>query len=617
MPGPLHVDAGTQTLHNDRRQRQARLRKARRVAFAGVVALLATAVAVSLAYAGSVGSLAGGVRIAGIDVGGESADDAVRALQRRSAAVIDRPVVFLAGDQRFEFTARQLGVTVDWRAAVDDARRDGGGFGPLRGFRRLVLRLSGQDISPPVSAYEAAVASAVSALAANVDRPQVPAAIVLKGLEPSIIPGRPGRMLDQAAAREVLLSALASFERGRTVVLPQRRQNVRVTTASLTPVLERLRTMLSGPVQLRYGSAYTAVTPRQLAAMIEVPEPGSRALQVGGPAAERILDRLTKLVDRPPTSATFSLGADGLPVVVPAVPGLTLDRAATGRSLLRAAASPTERVGELVVATATPSRTTAEATAMGIKEIVGSYETTYGGIANRLHNVRLVAGLVDDHYIAPGATFSFNRTTGERSAKRGFLEAPVIINGELQNGIGGGVCQVSTTVFNAAFEAGLPITERTNHALYISHYPLGRDATVDYPGTDLQFRNDTRHWIWLRAFIGSSSLRVTLFGTSPGRRVESSTTPLRAVGAVPVRRVPDPTLLKGETVVDTSVPSSPPLATSVHRVVYDAKGKVLYDSTWYSSYRGQPRVVHVGTKPKPKPVNKAAADKAGKIIALH
>ncbi len=78
----------------------------------------------------------------------------------------------------------------------------------------------------------------------------------------------------------------------------------------------------------------------------------------------------------------------------------------------------------------------------------------------------------------------------------------MIINGELQTGLGGGVCQVSTTVFNAAYEAGLPITARTNHALYISHYPLGRDATVNYPDIDLKFVNDTGHWLLLRTFVG-------------------------------------------------------------------------------------------------------------------
>ena len=158
---------------------------------------------------------------------------------------------------------------------------------------------------------------------------------------------------------------------------------------------------------------------------------------------------------------------------------------------------------------------------MGITGHVSSYETIYGGIANRIHNVQLVAHLVDDKLIAPGATFSFNGATGERSAAKGFLEAPVIINGELSTGLGGGVCQVSTTVFNAAYEAGLPITARTNHALYISHYPLGRDATVDYPDVDLKFVNDTPHWLLLRTFVGSSSLVVSLYGTPQHRRVVS------------------------------------------------------------------------------------------------
>ena len=102
----------------------------------------------------------------------------------------------------------------------------------------------------------------------------------------------------------------------------------------------------------------------------------------------------------------------------------------------------------------------------------------------------------------------------------------MIINGEVETGLGGGVCQVSTTVFNAAYEAGLPITARTNHALYISHYPLGRDATVDYPSVDLKFVNNTPHWLLLRTFVGSDSLVVTLYGAPQHRRVVSDAAPL-------------------------------------------------------------------------------------------
>src|SRR5207237_3419114 len=197
--------------------------------------------------------------------------------------------------------------------------------------------------------------------------------------------------------------------------------------------------------------------------------------------------------------------------IIPSRVGRKLNVAATSANLLAAALSHNQRTARVVVSTAKPGRTSRQARAMGIRGLVGSYETIYGGDANRVHNVQLVSRLIDGHLIAPGATFSFNRATGARTADKGFLEAPVIINGELQTGLGGGVCQVSTTVFNAAYEAGLKITARTNHALYISHYPLGRDATVDYPYVDLKFVNDTDHWLLLRTFVSSSSLTVSLY----------------------------------------------------------------------------------------------------------
>jgi len=241
---------------------------------------------------------------------------------------------------------------------------------------------------------------------------------------------------------------------------------------------------------------------------------------------------------------------------------------------------------------------------MGITGLVGSYETIYGGIANRIHNVQLVARLIDGKLIAPGATFSFNGATGERTADKGFLEAPVIINGELSTGLGGGICQVSTTVFNAAYEAGLPITSRTNHALYISHYPLGRDATVNYPDTDLKFVNDTPHWLLLRTFVGSSSLVVNLYGAPQNRRVQTETAPLRVLAPPPLEKKVDKSLDPGEVVVESyGVPAQ---ATSVHRRVYSQSGELLSDSTWSSTYSAEPKIVLVGPKKKKKP--KAATE---------
>jgi vancomycin resistance protein YoaR len=281
------------------------------------------------------------------------------------------------------------------------------------------------------------------------------------------------------------------------------------------------------------------------------------------------------------------------------VPGVGLDWPRSAAAVLAAAVSPAARSATLEVTTVRAKLTTSRARALGISGVVGTYETFFGGVPNRIHNVELVSHLIDGHLIAPGAVFSFNKTTGERNAAKGFLEAPVIVNGELQTGLGGGVCQVSTTVFNAAYEAGLPILARTNHALYISHYPQGRDATVDYPGIDLQFRNDTGHWLLLRTFVTPSSLVVTLYGAPLHRRVESETAPLLVTGPVPVKKVKDPTLLKGTQEIDQQ--GTPSMSTSVHRRVYDANGKLLYDDVFYSSYRGETQVMLVGTKPKPKP----------------
>ena len=227
---------------------------------------------------------------------------------------------------------------------------------------------------------------------------------------------------------------------------------------------------------------------------------------------------------------------------------------------------------------------------MGITTRVGRYETIYGGDPNRIHNVQLVAQLIDGKLIAPGATFSFNGATGARTADKGFREAPVIINGEVTNGLGGGVCQVSTTVFNAAYEAGLKITERTNHALYISHYPQGRDATVNYPDVDLKFVNDTPRWLLLRTYVGSVLARRRTLRAPLNRRVESVTNPLVDTGPPPLKRVPDPALFAGSTVVEES--GEPSRSTSVERKVYAGREAPLRQHVvlvlpWRASRRGR------------------------------
>jgi vancomycin resistance protein YoaR len=578
------------------RRRQAGRRVLRVVALTGIV-LAAVVTAVGFAYAGSPDRLAAGLRVAGFDVGGMTVPEARRLLEARAARLANVPVRFVADGRRFGVTPRQLGVRVDWTEALAAARDQGVGFGPLRGLRRLGVRIFGDDVAPSATYSGAAAAALVADLGRRVDQPAREPAVRLVGMRPQLVPGRTGLVLDRPAATRRMLAALASFSR-ETVTLPVRSDEPRVPDAALEPVLAQVRTALSAPVRLTLGSRRWQLQPWLTASLLRLPSEGRRTLEIGGPGADSYLRFLSRQIDRPASDARFVVsGATDSIRLQPSTTGLTLDKGRTEAAILHAALAPAGRRAVIRVAEAQPKTSTEDLEKLGITGLVGSYETVFSGIPNRIHNVELVSHLIDGKLIAPGAVFSFNGTTGERSAAKGFLEAPVIINGELQTGLGGGVCQVSTTVFNAAFEAGLPILERTNHALYISHYPLGRDATVDYPDVDLKFRNDTDHWLLLRAFVTSSTLKVLLFGAPQHRRVESTATPLRTTGPLPVKRIKDPTLPKGEKVIENS--GTPPLATSVHRLVYAPSGKLLYDDTWYSSYRADPRIIRVGTKPKP------------------
>ena len=549
------------------------------------------------AFAGSAKKLPAGARIAGVPVGGLEAGEARARLERRADRLRHVPVEFRAGGKKWMIRPSALGVEVDWRAGVEAARRQGEGFGPFQGLRRIGVRVFGTDIHPPTEVYEPALEFHVSKLGREIDQAHRDAALRLRGLQVAVEPGREGLSLDREAAPATIVHALAGFER-LPVELPVHRQSPSVTVADLNPVAAQVRTALSAPVTLALDNTRWRLPRWRIAGLLDLPDGGEQRVSIGGRAADRWFARLQRSVDRPATNADFQITSGGVEIT-PDREGLQLDAAAAAKAILAAALRRNGRVARLTVKRATAERTAAEARRMGITELVASYETIYGGEANRLHNVRLVAQLVDRTLIAPGATFSFNGATGERSADKGFVEAPVIINGELQTGLGGGVCQVSTTVFNAAFEAGLPITSRTNHALYISHYPTGRDATVNYPDLDLKFVNDTGKWLLLRTFVGSSSLTVALYGTSVHRRVESETAPLRVTAEPSVKRVADPERLVGETTLQDF--GEPARATSVHRRVYSSSGKLLSDDTWSSAYVSEPRVVIYGTKPKPKP----------------
>jgi vancomycin resistance protein YoaR len=580
-----------------RRKRAARKRLVWQWSVLVGVLLAIAILALSLGFAGSTKNLPAGTTIAGVDVGGLSSNEAISRLKGRYELLKTTPEVFMAGPRRWRIRPNEMILEVDWAAAVETARRQGDGFAPVRGLRRLGTRFFGTDVTPRARVSEAVLSHRLDIMGRRIDRPQRDAAIRFRGLRPEIVRGATGRTLNRQAAARLIVASLVSLDRA-SAILPVRIQQPDVTVADLEPAAEQARVATSGPVRLTLGPTRWRIPRWRIARLLDLPENGRTSLAIGGPGANEFFKRFRAEVDHPPRDARFVVMPSDRITIAPAQPGLQLDVDAAAKAILAAALSPTDRVARLKVATARPERTTREARAMGITGRVAGYTTYYGGDANRVHNVQLVAKLVDGATIAPGATFSFNDATGERSADKGFVEAPVIINGELQTGLGGGVCQVSTTVFNAAFEAGLPIVSRTNHALYISHYPQGRDATVNYPDIDLKFTNDTGHWLLVRTFVGSSALTVKLYGTPQGRRVEAETAPLEETGPATEKRIPDPTIWVGEKVLEES--GQPSRETSVTRRVYSRNGKLLSETTWSSSYRAEPNVYRYGTKPRPK-----------------
>ena len=571
-------------------------------------ALLVAIVAaiVGLAYAGSPQRLAEGVTIAGIDVGGMTVQEARAFLEERSRRLEDEPVTFTSGARQWEIRPRTLGVEPNWAAAVEAARRQGDGLGPIQGFRRLESRFFGADLNPPTQAYDAALSYQISLLAKEIDRAPRDASIRLRGLTPVIVPARTGRKLDPQAAETVLVRALASFDRP-PVGLPVTVTPPKVSAAALQPVLARAKLALSEPVRLVHGTTAFRVPRWRLATLLDLPENGARELKIGGAAATGYFAKLSTTVGHEPVDATFAVSGDTV-TVVPDRPGVGVDVPRTASALLDAALSRTNRQAGIVVSETPAERSAAEAEAMGITERMATYTTAYAGSSDRIRNLQLAVAALDGALIPPGGEFSFNERVGERTIERGYRAAPVIIAGEYEDDVGGGVSQVATTVFNVAWEAGLKITERNPHALYISRYQLGRDATVNYPDLDLRFVNDTKNWILMKGAYGGSGIAVSLYG-GERRRVESVPGELEVTGGPPIRREDDPTLERGKTrVVEEGTDAT---AVSVQRTVYDADGDVLRTENWPTSYRGEYRIVKVGTKPPPeKPKKKEQEGKA-------
>ena len=559
-------------------------------------AVLALVLIVGVVFSGSDARIAAGVEVAGVKVSGLTPEQAEKKLSERAASLADVPVTFTGGGRSWRISPKDLDLSVDWPATLAEARAAGDWPLPFRGLKRVAVRLFGAEVEPHADAYEAGLKFELGRIGASVDRKAESASIVLNGLTPRLEPARDGTKIDSQAAEATVVSALAGFSR-KSVVLPIHVDKAPVGTEELRPVLDDVRTAVSRRVRLGWHGTTWMVSRERLAKLLSLPRGGSKELTIGGPYATLYFKRLSRAFADPPKNAQFEVQSNRSVRVVRAHKGRVLDAPATASALLEAALSSGKRSAELVIKEAEPSLTTKEAKELGITRELVRYSTFYTGTADRITNLKLATTLLDGTRIAPGATFSFNKEVGPRTEARGFRSAPVIIGGKYEEGIGGGVSQVATTVFNAAWEAGLKIMARTAHALYISRYPLGRDATVNYPEIDLKFVNDTKHWLVMKAVPTETGIAISLLGAPTGRRVVSVAGELEEIGPAKIKRVPDRGLFVGEKVIEEF--GSPARAVAVTRTVY-VGNRVLYEETWRTAYQSEPRVVRYGTIPVPE-----------------
>ena len=289
------------------------------------------------------------------------------------------------------------------------------------------------------------------------------------------------------------------------------------------------------------------------------------------------LHRIFAFAETPAVNADVEVNDDGTVRVTESKTGLAIDMPVLMDELDDAATGGGLRTIWVALSEEFPKLSTQDVESMGLSAL-GSQFVTYFDPRNttRANNIALAAKLVDGTVVAPGETFSLNQAMGPRTANRGFDYAPVIAaDNVLRQGVGGGVCQYATTLFNAVFFAGLPVVERHAHSLYISHYPTGRDATVAWGALDFKFRNDTGKSIMIRSWIGGGALTVALVGKT-GRTVTYTTSPFYDIHKPAhlksnPRVVYDSDLGPGVTRWEQGIDGQ---SVKVERTVKDASGKV-------------------------------------------
>lgn len=606
-----------------RRQERAAVRSSSRgrrapwIALAVVTVLVLAIVAAEIVS--SYGRVHSGVTVSGVDVGRLTASNAALELERQLPGKTTAPVVVIHEDKEWSVTAEQIGLDFDYRGLADEAMAVGRSGGLIESVaNRVDSWLGGKNIAATAQSDPEKMDAVIDSIAEGTDVPPVDATVKFKDGAPEVIPSKNGVALRRDALKASILAAMLSEK--RRVQVPVEVAAVQVTDAEAAEAAAVAKTMVAGPVDVSYESKTWTFPADDIAKWIvfrrsdDTATPDAIAtastqnvtllpLISAKKAAKSVVPAVGAKVGHQAKNARFKT-ANGQVTIIPSQDGVGPDMDALASSLTTTLADANaERRAEMKTAVTRPKITTEDAEAMGIRERLSRFTTTFAsGNRPRVNNIHTLGDSLDGTLIAPGKTFSFNGTVGQRTAEKGYKEANAIVNGKLVPQLGGGICQVGTTIFNAVFESGLPVVQRRNHSFYISHYPKGRDATVSWGGPDFKFRNDTEDWVLVSVSYTNSSITVALYGTDPGYDVEAEVGEWRNVRDFPIEEIKDKTMAKGVRVIED--PGVDGKSITVKRIVTKDGEKVRTDS-FVSVYKPKTEVVRVGTKkveaPEPEP----------------
>jgi vancomycin resistance protein YoaR len=526
-------------------------------------------------------------RIGGVAIGGQTPAEARQTLEDRLSEEEARPVVVTVDGTKVELDPADSGLSYDYASSVEG----------LTGFSLNPADLwnharGGVEREIDVAVDEDALAKAVESKTKPLDKKPVEGEVTLTGTTVKKTASTPGLTVDRDA---VTTSIASAWPQDRSFDAPTSEPAPKLSQAEIDRFAkDDLEPLVSGPVTVTStdpageGAAKDisfVVPTEQLAAAVSIKDTDGK---LSATVDEKKVGQAA--IDAGKASGKFREAKDATVVrrgssfdVTPSSTGLALSEEGIGAKVVAAMKKTgDQRTIAVDSKESQPQLTTAQAKKTIPKEQISTFTTYLPSTTGvRADNIRLAARTLNGTYVAPGDTFSLNAVLGQRTAAAGYGKAGVIMGGRLTNDYGGGISQLSTTVFNAVFFSGAKIEEFHPHSFYISRYPEGREATISWPNVDNRFTNDTGAGILITSEVNGDEVTVTFHGRKAYDEVKAGKSARKNITSP--KKITDDT--KG------CVPQSPAPGFSVDITrTFVKDGKTVKSSTFTTRYIPQDSV---------------------------